>query len=448
MPEGRSKESVAVLWSGAYFFLLLQSYYLLRPLRETVGVEAGQSQLPFLFTWTFVGMLVAIAIYGYLVSRFQRRQFIPWTNGFFASNILVFYGLYLLVPEEGEDRLLLGKVFFVWLSIFNLFVVAVFRGFMVDLFSLHQGKKLFGFIAAGGTLGAIFGSTIASFFVVEIGQTNLFLLAALLMLLTIVCVLRLNALFPRVIPAQDAKAAALARGSILQGIKGSLHGMGRLFRSPQLAGISLYMIMGTMGGTFLYYQQTGMVGELLQSGAERTEYFAQVNLVQNCVTLVFELLGTWVLLRYVGLTAGLVILPLVHLLGFTALYFEPTLLILASFNVLSRSCRYAFAVPARDVMFTIMSREEKYTAKGFIETAVYRGGDVAFTTAADMLKAVARPGVVLFGVILPACLGWTVLAFVLGHLHRRRLQTQSVAEAKAAKVGSSSIPPTGGMSGV
>jgi AAA family ATP:ADP antiporter len=174
-------EYVAVAWSFAYFFCVLASYYILRPVREAMAVGSGADTIPYLFLGTFIAMMVATPFFGWVTSRYPRRTFLPWVYLFFISNILIFWVIFSQFVGEDSDHVWLGRAFFVWLSVFNLFVVSVFWSFMADIYSRDQGRRLFGFITAGGSIGALIGGAATSAYVIQIGFQNLFPIAAILL---------------------------------------------------------------------------------------------------------------------------------------------------------------------------------------------------------------------------------------------------------------------------
>ena len=356
----RAEEVRALFLGFIYFFLILSSYYVIRPIRDDFGVAGGVENLPLMFTATLLVMLIANALFSSLVARFSRRRFIPIAYRFLIANLLIFFVLLLVISKA--HQVWLGRAFFVWTSVFNLFVVSVFWAFMVDVFNTDQGKRLFGFISVGGTLGAIVGAALTATLVRKVGTLYLLLIAAVLLELGAQCVRR----FPT---ASDTKRPeSPVGGSIWAGIAHS-------FRSPYLLGICAYMLLYSITSTILYFQQVGIAARVFTDRAARTAFFAEVDLVVNILTILAQLFITGRLLKWFGVGATLAILPALSVLGFISIGIAPALTLLVVFLTLRRAGNFAFARPARETLFTVISREDKYKAKNAIDTVVYRTGD-------------------------------------------------------------------------
>jgi AAA family ATP:ADP antiporter len=402
----KDEELAALLWAGAYYFCLLASYYVLRPLRETVGVAGGTKNLPNLFLGTLLGTLALNPLLSWLVARFPRRRFVPWVYHFFAAHILIFY--VLMRGFSLSRNLYVAYAFFVWTSVFTLFVVSVFWGFMADLFRQEQGKRLFGFIGLGGTLGAMLGAA-ATERLSQLGPV-LLLLAAGLLELAVLCISRLVHIF---------RVDAVAPGSRPENEGTGRHvldGVTLVLRSPYLLGICLFLFIYTLTSTFLYFEQANLVAAL-KGDAARTGMFARIDFYVNVVTMLCQVLLTGRLLERLGVGRTLIVLPLLTMVGFAALALAPGLGLLLVFQVLRRGTDYGITRPAREVLFTVLAREDKYQAKSFIDTFVYRGGDALAATIQKMLAAGGMP--VLTLVTLPLCLVWAVISLLLG---RRQAQ--------------------------
>jgi AAA family ATP:ADP antiporter len=376
-------ELAALAWAFGYFFFLLCSYYLLRPVRDALAVGVGSQALQWLFTATFVAMLALVPVFGWLCSHFSRRTILPAVYAFFALNLL------------GFAIELNPFVFFVWLSVFNLFVVSVFWSFMSDVFDAGQAARLYGTIAAGGSCGAIAGPLIAA----AIPQSRILLLiSAFLLLATIVCVAML-ARWARAHPrAGDPPPEQPIGGSILAGARAAL-------TSPFLLAICGYLLCYTALSTALYFQQVEIVRDAVPDPAERTRLFASVDLTVNSLTLVLQLFAFSRLAPRLGPAGMLAVVPLLSVAGFLWLGATPTLAALIAFGVTRRIGEFAISKPAREALFTVVPREERYKAKNFIDTVVYRGGDAL----AGWLFA----GVSAF-IAAAVSLAWTALAFYLG----------------------------------
>jgi AAA family ATP:ADP antiporter len=383
----REREIGALFWSCAYFFFVLSSYYVLRPMREEAGVAGGVENLPWLFTGTLLGMLLVHPLFAGAVTRWPRRRFVPLTYRFFMFNLVLFFLLFRAAPEW---NLWIGRIFFMWLSVFNLFVVSVFWSFMTDIYHTDQSKRLFGFIALGGTLGAIAGSSIPAFLAVRLGPVNLLIIAIALLEMAVFTVHRLSRLTSgfeqrgrvyegpaegvadeevpdRAVPDQALDEAVIG-GSFIDGVT-------HVVRSRYLVGIVVYMLLFTIASTFLYFQQAEIVGRTFTDRAVRTAVFGRIDLAVNLLTVVTQAFLTGRILRWLGIGLTLAILPAVTVFGFSVLGTMPVLAALVIFQVLRRSTNFALARPTREVLYTVLPREDKYKAKNFIDTFVYRAGD-------------------------------------------------------------------------
>jgi len=406
----RAEEMRALLWSFAYFFCLLAAYYVLRPLRDEMGIASGVRNLPWLFTAVFFVMLAAVPLYGAVVARLPRRRFIPLVYHFFALNIVIFWALLTFdVARENTVR-----VFFVWISVFNLFAVSVFWSFMADLFRSEQGKRLFGFIAAGGSLGALTGPALTIGLVQPLGWINLLLLAALLLEAAVFCVARLERVTPRGVTQAPAAAVEAPVGG------GFLAGFALLARSPYLAGIALWVLLLSLAGTFLYLQQASLVAAASNDPAVRTGIFARIDLIANLLTLIVQAALTGRLMQRFGVGAAAAVLPFVFMAGFAALALGPALALVIVFQAIQRTANFAISNPAREVLFTVAGREEKYKAKNLIDGVVFRGGDMASAWLFNALKALGLEAQTVSAVTVPIAAAWLALALALGRAHERR----------------------------
>jgi AAA family ATP:ADP antiporter len=418
----REDELRALLWSFVYFFLLLSSYYVLRPIRDEMGITGGTRALPWLFTGTFITMLCCIPLFGWVVKHYARRTFIPIVYWFFVSNIVLFWALL----ESQIATVYVARAFFIWTSVFNLFVVSVFWSFMADIFSNPQGRRLFGFIAAGGTAGTIVGPVITIQLVTLVGPANLMLVSALLLCGAIVCVRKLGA------AARDGRANA-HRDDNSEVIGGGIFaGIVEAAKSPYLLGICFFMLLFTTTSTVLYFEQAEIVQAAFSSSAERTRVFASVDLAVSTLTILTQLLLTGRIVKRFGVTATLMVLPLVTLAGFTALALAPMITVLIAFQIVRRASDYAVSRPSREVLYTVIPREQKYKAKNFIDTVVYRGGDAASGWIYDGLARGLGFEVATIALLcIPVSLVWAGLAWGLGRAQDTRAGQQ---EAQAQPV--------------
>ena len=407
----RPGEVRATLMAFAYFFFVLSGYFILRPIRDTVAAASGVSRLPWLFAGTLAAMLVCQPFFSALVVRFPVRRFIPITYHFFIANLLVFYVVMRMSPpvRGSIGTVWVGRSFFVWTSVFNLFVVSVFWCFMADIFRSGQGKRLFGFIGVGGTLGAIAGSGMTALLAHRIGTVDLLLVSAALLECAVVMVL----FFP--VPESHDAIAVSAEEVNRAPIGGSVWaGFTRVASSPYLAGIAVVLILYPIGSTILYFEQADIVGRFYATSDARTTVLAQIDLIGQTLTVLIQLFFTGRVIRWVGLTATLAFLPALTMIGFGALGAMPVFATLAVFIVLRRSGNFALTNPAMEVLFTVVSREDKYKAKSFIETFVYRGGDqiAAWTYAGLAALGLGLTGIAFAAVPMAAV--WLMLGLWLG----------------------------------
>ncbi len=406
-------EGRALLWSFSYFFSLLCGYYIVRPMRDEMGIAGGVEQLQWMFTATFVVMLAALPLFGWVSSRFRRSRFLPLVYLFFIVNLLAFFALF----RAEVSHVYVARAFFVWASVFNLFVVSVFWSFMADLFDAQQAKRLFGVIAAGGTSGAIVGPALTASLVGVIGPTNLLLISALFLAWSLICIRRL--VVWRQAWADGAEETAAAE----QAMGGSIWaGLRLVLRSPYLLGICLLMLLFTTLATFLYFAQAQIVRDAFDDPASRTALFAAMDLAVNLLTLLIQMLLTGRLVHWLGLPLGLALIPLLLALGFLSLSIAPVLGVLVVVQVLRRAGNYALMRPMREMLYVVLGREEKYKAKNFIDTVVYRGGDAfsAWVYAGLRGMGIGLSGIALLAVPLAGLWAW--VAYRLGQ--RRELLAQ------------------------
>ncbi|MGU3666919.1 NTP/NDP exchange transporter [Methylobacterium sp. A49B] len=410
-------EGRALAWSWAYIFSILAAYYVLRPIRDQMGVAGGIENLPWLFTATLVGMLSLNLPFAYLVKRMPRARFVPITYRFFAANILAFaLTLYLAPPEWG---VWIGRVFFVWLSIFNLFVVSIFWATIVDVFSNAQGKRLFGFIAAGATVGAIAGSATTALLAKNVPTWGLMLCAVVLLEVAVFCMRGLAALSTRLheVPgnsptAEDGQDRTIG-GSVLAGVT-------RTLASPYLLNISLFLLLFSVTSTFLYFEQAGIAKRSFPDRGAQTAFFASVDLAVNVLTLGIQLFLTGRIVKRLGVAMTLAILPAFSILGFAALAAWPTIGVIVAFQVLRRAGNFAIARPVREVLFTVVPREDRYKAKSFIDTVVYRLGDQVGAWSFTGIQTIGLGSASIAGAAIPLSLAWLVNSVWLGRAQERR----------------------------
>ncbi|MGB5396967.1 MAG: MFS transporter [Gammaproteobacteria bacterium] len=410
-------EGRALLWSFSYFFALLCSYYIIRPMRDEMGILGGVENLQWLFTGTLLAMIAIVPAFGWISSRFPRRQFLPYVYGFFISMLLLFY----VLMGGQQTPATVARAFFIWTSVFNLFVVSVFWSFMADIYSNAQARRLFGFIAAGGTVGALAGPAIAALLVQTIGARNLLLVSAVFLSWALLCIARLSS-WSDSHPADKNHVPGNQNDTRIGG--GLWSGFTHVVRSPYLLGICLLMLLFTTLATFLYLMQAQIVRDAFTDSDQRTAVFAAIDLAVNALTLLLQLFLTSRLIRWFGIAAVLAIIPVLLAVGFSVLGVAPVLSVLVAVQIIRRAGNYAIMRPAREMLYVVLEREQKYKAKNFIDTVVYRSGDAisAWVYAGMRGLGLGLSSIALIAV--PLALVWAWIAFGLG-----RKQTQ-LAETK------------------
>jgi AAA family ATP:ADP antiporter len=371
----RRAELPGLLWAFAYFFALLYGYYLLRPIREEMGIRGDVAKLHWVFTATFVVMLAAVPLYSAFVSRVPRRRAVPWVYRFFVLNLLAFWALVRaeVAPEW------VARAFFVWVSVYNLFVVSVFWSLLADLFTTAQAKRLFGFVAGGGSAGALLGSATVAWLADRLGVATLVLLSAAFLEASARCAAALARWAARARAASEAgggEAARPARGDAALG-GSAWAGFAEVARSPYLLGIAVQMLLFALGSTFLYFNLARSVAAAFPDPATRAALFAKVDLAVSLAALATQSLATGRIVVALGLGGALALVPVLTAAGFGLVAAAPTFWALAAFQAVRRAAHFAVDRPAREVLFTVVTPQEKYKAKSFVDTFVYRGGDAA-----------------------------------------------------------------------
>jgi len=356
--------------------------------------------------------------FAYLVKTLPRRRFIPITYHFFAGNIILFAAL--LYWADAQQTIWIGRVFFVWVSVYNLFVVSVFWQLNVDLFNPEQGKRLFGLISAGASIGAIVGSSVTAGLARYVSPIFLLLGAAVLLEIAVLSVGRLSRLSPALHrdPAVATTDEAPIGGSIFAGIT-------RAFGSRYLINVSLFVLLFTVTSTILYFQQAGIVSHGIRGRGAQTAFFATVDLCVNILTLGIQLFVTGRLVVLLGVALTLGLLPALTLIGFGALALMPTITAVAVFQVLRRAGDYAITRPTREVLFTVVPREDRFKAKSFIDTVVYRAGDQIGAWSVALLRGAGLGIAEMALVALPLAGLWLIDALWLGHHQERMAATRA-----------------------
>lgn len=432
------RDSPPLWWSLLYFFSLLSGYYVLRPVRdamgasgdvsavfppwlvdwsERVGFALGDYTLQILFTGTFISMVLLQPIYGALVSRFPRRIFLPAVYLVFIACLLFFFWAF---NHEVPGR---GAAFFMWIAIFNLFAVSVFWSFMADVFSNENAKKVYGYIGAGGTIGALLGPMITRSLVQRIGVGDLLLVSVAFLCLCLLCIMMLR-------PWAVRREQELGEASGEQAMGGSMWaGLRLLWETPLLRALAMLMFFGVGVGTLLYNEQAAIARKFFIEDDARTAFYANIDLAVNTLTILVQVFLTRWLLRRHGV-APLLLLPAVAILiGFSLLTLSPLPILVAIVQIVTRAGEFSLAKPARETLYTRVDRESRYKAKAVIDTVVYRGGDLTFVWVHKALAVLGSQVVFLAGVGVAAGMtfgAWRVIRA------QRKLPDIVIAEGKPA----------------
>lgn len=409
-------EFSAVAWSFLYFFCILSSYYMLRSVREAMAIVSGVRNIPWLFTGTFVLMILATPVFGWVTSRYPRRAFLPWIYYFFIANILIFFVVFNYAQSHGLSEVWISRAFFVWLSVFNLFVVSVFWSFMADIYTRQQSRRLFGVISAGGSTGALIGPLITSALVTRIGFQNLLPLSALLLLLAVYCVYRLR----HWVRQRESASAELEQSDTDSRVIGGSAWAGAKFviTTPYFAAIAFALACANFLGGATYMYMAEIVSLTFEGTDRQTQIFANMDAMINGLSFIGQLLIVKHSVKKLGIGGTLVLLPLVSVIGFTLLAINPAFIIIAGLHVMRRSLGFGFSKPTSDMLYSIVSKEAKYKAKNFIDTAVYRGWDVVSTWTIRFISGIGLSGVAL--VCVPIALVWSFTVVWIGHEYKRR----------------------------
>ena len=413
----RREEIGPITAAALYFFCILTSLMILRPTRDALGMQRGIDEIRWLFMVTLVATLVVNPLFSWLVSRYRRMVFITTTHAVFALNLVLFASLLILAPQAIGERT--GQVFYVWSSVFNFFITMVFWALMADRFTLEQSKRLFGLIAVGGTAGAMAGSSLASLLAKVVGAPMLLVIAAGFLVLATIAAWMVAKLQPELAKAKpgevQAKAAddsTLIGGSAWEGFRA-------VSRSPYLLGIAAYVLILAVMVTFIYFTRLQMVDALGKDVDMRTGVFAQIDLATQVATFVLQLIVAGHLMKRIGVHITLALLPITVALGFIGLALVGSLFALVAFDATFRAVQRAIMRPARETLFTVVSREEKYKAKALIDTFGYRTGDALGAQTEGLLGKLGMGLVGLASAAVPLALIWAALGIWLGRSQQR-----------------------------
>lgn len=402
-------EGPAVIVGLALFYLLFTGYFMLRPVRETMGVAGGVDNLQWLFTGTFVVTLICLPLFGWLASRVKRRRILPWTYAFFASNLLLFAVLFARDPDDIWQ----ARAFYIWLSVFNLLAISLAWSVLADLFSSEQGKRLFGLLAAGASFGGLTGPVLGTLLVAPLGHAGLLVLACLLLLGSIGATLYLQRWRDRhPLPAMSEHPASKPLGG------NPFAGATAVLRSPYLLGIALFVVLLASVSTFLYFEQARIVSETFSDRTRQTQVFGLIDSVVQALAILTQVFITGRLARRLGVGVLLVAVPLVMAAGFLWLAVAPVFAVFVVVMVVRRAGEYALVRPGREMLFTVLPAEDKYKAKNFIDTVVYRGGDALSGWVKRALDVMGDHPQLAMLIGAAIALGWAVTGGWLGRRQR------------------------------
>jgi AAA family ATP:ADP antiporter len=399
-------EIKAVVLGFLYFFFLLGSYYILRPVRDAMGITYGTEHLEDLFTVVFFATFITAPIYAFFANRLKLSTLLPWVYGFFAITIVLFYAMFAST-DVASDRMI-AAAFYVWISVFNMFITSVFWSFMADLFSRTQAKRLYGIVAAGGSAGAIAGPAITAIFVKLVGTNTLLLISAAGFLATIGIVLLLVREKEKLrVVGDDPQRTSLDHTLSAN----PFAGFSILAKSPYLLGIATFILLMTWISTILYVQQQDFIGKAFETREARTQANAIVDLIVNTLTIGIQLFGTSRLVGRFGVTTGLILNPILMVFLFIGVALSPVLLVLLGAQILRRVSEYAIARPSREMLFTIVDQESKYKAKNVIDTVVYRFGDMSGIWVQNLVGLLGHgaAGAAVLGIGVSVVWGWVAL---------------------------------------
>jgi ATP:ADP antiporter, AAA family len=396
----------AVVLSMLYFLFLFGSYSVIKPVRDAMGTIYGVAHYQQLFTATLLASLIFAPLYSGLAARIKLSSFLPWVYGFVAVTMVIFYALF--VGVRGQDRWI-AAAFFVWVSTFNLLIISVFWSFMADIFLRTQAKRLFGFVAAGGTIGGIVGPAIATFLAKPLGNNNLMLISAAGFAVTAVLVGMLAREKQRLLAAGvDVQRTSLdhrLRGNPFDGFK-------LLMQSRYLLLLALFLLLMTWISTIVYFQLGNLITKAFSSGDARTRAYGIIDLWTNSCAVIIQLVGSGRIIARFGVKAGLLLNPIIMVIAFLAIAFSPVLLILGGIQIVRRVAEYALAKPTREMLFTVVDQQSRYKAKNVIDTVVYRFGDFSNAWVSSLIQPHGVTGLAIFGIITSAL--WFPIAFLLG----------------------------------
>ena len=421
------QEAPAVTAGLLLFFLLFTAYFMLRPVRETMGVAGGIDNLQWLFTGTFVTTLIALPLFGWLASKVSRRRILPWTYGFFVLNLLAFAVSFASQP----DNLWAARAFYIWLSVFNLLSISLAWSVLADILASSEAKRLFALIAGGASLGGLTGPILGTLLVAPLGHAGLVLLSGLFLAASIAAAMGLRPWRDgQPTPASAATAAPSARPLGGHPFAGATE----IFRSPYLMGIALFVVLLASANTFLYFEQARLVAETFSDRTRQTQVFGMIDAVVQSLAMLTQVFVTGRIAQKFGTGVLLVAVPLVVAAGFLWLALAPVFAVFVVVMVVRRAGEYALVRPGREMLYTVVPAEQKYKAKNFIDTVVYRGGDAVSGWVKRGLDLISEQPALAMLIGVGLALVWAGTGGWLGRQHRQQENAPVFDEAPFAPV--------------
>jgi AAA family ATP:ADP antiporter len=395
---------------------------MLLPLRDAFGIRGGAQDLPWLFLGTFIASLITAPLQAAIVAKLPRKRFVPVTYLFLVANMLIFW--FLLKSKVAPD--VVPKAFFIWITVFSVFTVSIFWTFLADIYSSEQSKRLFGFVAAGGSLGTILGPYLTKNLVGHLEVYNLLWVSSALLVCAVFCANRLENAAPEMQASDpDFVAASAGRAKPVGG--GILDGFALLFQSRYLGSIGVWVFMLSLLGTFLYLTQAHIVASYSSDMKARTAIFSDIYFWVGILSLIVQLLGTGRIIKRIGTGPALAIQPLVFIVGFVGLMFTSALLVVAGFQACQRAAGFGIANVARESLWPVVTREEKFKAKNIVDGAVFRGADFVNAFIYTGLAKVLAVQPFLAGLAAVLAAGWFALSLALGRTREKRAAEQAAA---------------------
>ncbi len=422
-----SNEIRTVLLSFLFVFTLMTAYYILRPIREGMASDWSDAERTMLFWFTFVGSVIAVSLYGFLFTRVRFSLFVPVMYSFFALSFLGFY--FAMSGENTPD--VVNKSYFVWLSIFALFHLSIFWSFMADTFSKNQAPRLFGFIAAGSSAGAIMGPGIALSLQSVVGTNNLMLISVILLLTPIVLIGMIDRLKHTDLHNEDVHVDTSTVST------NPFSGFILFFKNPYLLGIGIFILLYTAISTFVWFQLQNLMGDeavmadfrekvsflgaMVDDDARgfRNQIWASMDLIVNTLGILTATLATSRMALKFGLPFTLAIVPVIIVAGLLVVAIAPFLLVVIILQIVRRAGNYAITRPGREMLFTVVDKESRFKAKSVIDVVVYRGGDALTAEAYTALSSagIAMGPIAFIGAIVATV--WAMVALMLGRSYDR-----------------------------